>query len=180
MLIYVNTWLTKDPAFDVNPTAVLTMTKFVLLFAVELKKKETETQIDNLEVKALTSMETVFWEELIHNKLKPVSVHLQGQTEALKQSLRTLRNTTLGVLLLVNIMWIVLLYSLSFPELENYGLDKRGFQLLFLAVYGFIIIVQFIALICHRMVTMVHYLGRIQPSEAISYRHNDIQLSEQV
>ena len=147
---------------------------------MELRKKETETQIDNLPAKDLCSKEAVFWEKLIPNKLKPVSVHFQGQIKDLKQSLRALRNTTLCVLLLVNIMWIVLLYSLNFPELENYGLDKRGFELLFLAVYAFIIIVQFIALICHRMVTLVHYLGRIQPSEVISDRHDNIQLREHV
>ena len=150
---------------------------------MELRIRETETQIDNLPVKDISPMEETFWnQEDIRKVLKPVSVHFQGQVKDLKQSLRSLRNTALGVLLLVNIMWIVLLYSLSFPELENYGFDKRGFQLLFLAVYSFVIIVQFVALICHRLVTLVHYLGRTKPEEVIKRYRNvssfNIQLAE--
>ena len=150
---------------------------------MELRIRETETQIDNLPVKDISPMEETFWnQEDIRKVLKPVSVHFQGQVKDLKQSLRSLRNTALGVLFLVNIMWIVLLYSLSFPELENYGFDKRGFQLLFLAVYSFVIIVQFVALICHRLVTLVHYLGRTKPEEVIKRYRNassfNIQLAE--
>ena len=152
-------------------------------YAVELRIRETETQIDNLRIKDISEEETLFWNRKDINKvLKPVSVHFQGQVKNLKQSLRSLRNTALSVIFLVNIMWIVLLYSLSFPELEDYGLDKRGFQLLFLAVYSFIIFVQFVALVCHRVVTLVHYLGRTKPEEVIKrYRNTssiNIQLNE--
>lgn len=145
-------------------------------FPVELRKKETATQIDNLSETDISSdqnnkTEAKFWMKLVKNKLKPVSVHFQGQIKDLKQSLRSLRNTILGVLFLVNVTWIILLYSLTFPELENYGLDKRGIQLLFLAVYSFVIIVQFFALICHRVVTLVHYLGRTQPRDVINDEH---------
>ena len=126
--------------------------------------------IDNLPATDLSRTDIVeaeFWTNLIHRTLKPVSVRFQGQIEDMKNSLRSLRNTTLGVVLLVNIMWIVLLYTLEFPELADYGLDTRGFQLLFLAVYGFIIIVQFFTLLCHRIITLMHYLGRTQPNEVI-------------
>ena len=142
----------------------------LLLFSVELRIRHTATIIENVPATVLSSTnpdEADFWENLINIKLKPVSVRFQGQIEDLKQSLRSLRNTILALLFLVNIMWIILLYTLDFPELEDYGLDSRGFQLLFLAVYGFIIIVQFITLVCHRIVTLVHYLGRTQPSEVI-------------
>ena len=150
---------------------------------MELRIRETETRIDNLSDKDISPKEETFWkQEDIRKVLKPVSVHFQGQVKDLKQSLRSLRNTALGVLFLVNIMWIVLLYSLSFPELENYGFDKRGFQLLFLAVYSFVIIVQFVALVCHRLVTLVHYLGRTKPEEVIKRYRNassvNIQLAE--
>ena len=143
---------------------------FFFFFSVERRIRHTETLIDNLPATDLVStdvQEAEFWEHLIHRTLKPVSVRFQGQIEDMKNSLRALRNTTLGVVLLVNIMWIVLLYTLEFPELADYGLDTRGFQLLFLAVYGFIIIVQFFTLLCHRIITLMHYLGRTQPNEVI-------------
>ena len=127
-----------------------------------------ETTIDNVSITDLSKIkkkEAKFWKDLVDVSLKPISIRFQGQIKDMKESLRGLRNTILGALFLINIMWIVLLYTLQFPELEDYGLDSRAFQLLFLAVYGFIIIVQFITLICHRIVTLVHYLGRIRSDE---------------
>ena len=121
-------------------------------------------------------LEANFWEELIYQKLKPISARFT-QVEDIVQSLRSLRNSILVVILLVNILWIVLLYTLSFPTLAEYGLDPRGFQLLFLAVYGIIIIVQFITMICHRAVTLVHFLGRVKRSEVnIHQRHTPFAL----
>ena len=135
--------------------------------------------VDNVPITYLSATndkEDDFWSNLIHRTLKPISVRFQGQIEDMKTSLRGLRNATLGVVFLINIMWIVLLYTLTFPELEDYGLDSRGFQLLFLLVYGFIIVVQFFTLICHRIVTLVHYLGRIQPDEVIRLQDDEIEL----
>ena len=146
---------------------------------MELRIRHTESVIDNLQATDLDHTDRVeadFWTDLIHQSLKPVSVRFQGQVEDLKQSLHSLRNSMLGLLFLVNIMWIILLYTLEFPELEDYGLDSRGFQLLFLAVYGLIIIVQFITLICHRIVTLVHYLGRIQPNEVIKGQGDTLEI----
>lgn len=137
---------------------------------MELRIRHTETAIDNLPVTVLESTnkeEADFWVGLIHRKLKPVSVQFQGQMEDLKKSLRNLRNAVLAVLFLINIMWIALLFTLDFPELSDYGFDSRGFQILFLAVYGFIIVVQLITLVFHRVVTLIHYLGRIQPDEVM-------------
>ncbi len=62
-------------------------------------------------------------------------------------------------------MWIVLLISLTFWQLELYDIDPRAFQLLFLAVYGLIILIQFFTMLAHRAVTLIHYLGRIKPRE---------------
>ena len=149
---------------------ILNLMMLLLFLSVELRIRHTATIIENIPATVLSSTdpeEADFWVNLINIKLKPVSIRFQGQIEDLKQSLRSLRNTILGLVFLVNIMWIILLYTLSFPELEDYGLDSRGFQLLFLAVYGFIIVVQFITLVCHRIVTLVHYLGRTQPNEVI-------------
>ena len=118
---------------------------------MELRKKEAAKQIDNLYETDIcldenSRAEAAFWMKLVKKQLKPVSVNFQGQIKDLKQSLRSLRNTILGILFLTNIMWIILLYSLTFPELEKYGLDKRGIQLLLMAVYSFVIIVQFLDL----------------------------------
>ena len=139
----------------------------LLALAVDRKIRETKSTLEQLpevDIATLNKDEARFWEGLIEHTLKPVTIRFT-QIGSIQQALRSLRNMVLILLLLVNCMWIILLFTLDFPQLTDYGLDPRGFQLLFLAVYGFIIIVQFITLLCHRAVTVVHYLGRIKPSE---------------
>ena len=142
--------------------------------AVELQIRHTKGVIENVPITQLGGArlqeryytETDFWETLIHRKLKPVTVRFT-QIDDLKATLKGLRNTVLAILLLVNLVWIILLYTLTIPQLVQYGLEPRAFQTVFLAVYGIIIIVQFMTILCHRAVTLVHYLGRTQPSEIV-------------
>ena len=104
-------------------------------------------------------LEYRFWENLAEYTLKPESANL-GKVEELKEKLKNLRNLALLVLLLTNIMWIVFLYTLVFPQLTDYNLPDRAFSLLFLAIFSVIILIQFIAMIFHRFVTLVHLLAR--------------------
>ena len=108
--------------------------------------------------------ETQFWTDLINRTLKPVPLQFV-QNKDIQKLLESVRNSTLALLLLVNLMWIVLLMSLEFSQLRQYGIDPRAFQLLFLAVCSFIIIVQFFTMIAHRCVTLIHYLGRVRPRD---------------
>ena len=124
------------------------------------KTEEQKADSKTEEQKADSKTEEEFWKKLIKDKLKPIPPQLASGTEGLKKSLRSLRNASLVALFLVNIMWIIVLYLVTFPRLALYGLDPRAFQLLFLAVYGFIIIIQSIAMVCHRGITAVHYFGR--------------------
>ena len=104
--------------------------------------------------------------------MKPETVRFTP-IDDLKANLKSLRNSVLAILLLVNIMWIILLYTLEFSQLIDYGFESRAFQTLFLAVYGIIIVIQFVTLLCHRSVTLVHYLGRTQPAEIMGYENQD-------
>lgn len=133
----------------------------------------TKAIIENLIETSIDEVESNFWATLIFHKLKPLSVQLMSVKEV-KDSLHQLRNSMLAVLFLVNIMWIVLLYTVQFPRLAFYGIDPRAFQLLFLAVYGFIIVVQFFMMICHRGITLVHYFGRITPVQVVPNSNFDI------
>ncbi len=122
--------------------------------------------IENVDDMPMNEEEKQFWKELIVKKLKPVSTQLTS-IEEVKASLRTLRNNVLVLLFLINIMWIIALYTVEFPRLSDYGIDPRAFQLLFLFVYGFIIVVQFLMMICHRGITLVHYFGRVRPVHVV-------------
>ena len=93
------------------------------------------------------------------------------------KSLRQLRNTMLGALFVINIMWFLLLYTIRFSELGYFLEETRAFQLLFLAVYAFLLIIQFLLMLCHRVVTFIHYIGAIRlkllPWKRVFYSFDD-------
>lgn len=145
----------------------------MLIVAAELNKRRTKSVVDDIKCYMLEDLEdrdeflipeSEFWNQLISRKLKPVSQKFT-QIKDIQKSLQSLRNYTLAVLLLVNVMWVIFLSTLQFYQLQEYGIDPRAFQLLFLAVYGFILVVQFFTMLAHRGVTLVHYLGRVKPRE---------------
>ena len=92
--------------------------------------------------------------------LKPTPEHLTKASE-LRSDLKLLRNYTLIALLIVNIMWLILLSIFTFNELEQVGLTASILSLLFLAAYGIIITIQFFAMIFHQVVTLSHYIARL-------------------
>lgn len=119
--------------------------------------------------------ENKFWDVLAKTTLKPESANL-GKVEELKDKLRNLRNLAILILLLINIMWIVFLYTLRFPQLTKYNFPDKAFSLLFLAIFSIIVIVQFIAMVFHRFETLLHLLAGIRPREntADQWTDNDI------
>ena len=140
---------------------------------VELKIRQAKAKIENVPLGGgPDEEENKFWETLIKDKLKPETVRFTP-IDDLKANLKSLRNSVLAILLLVNIMWIILLYTLEFSQLIDYGFESRAFQTLFLAVYGIIIVIQFVTLLCHRSVTLVHYLGRTQPDEIVGHENRE-------
>ena len=64
-------------------------------------------------------------------------------------------------MLLINLIWMILLAVFTFNELQAYGLSKQLLGLLFLAVYGILLSVQFVGMLLHRLVTLAHYIARL-------------------
>ena len=123
-----------------------------------------QEMVKQKEERELDPIENEFWKEKIAEKLKPITAQLTS-LEEVKNSLRSVRNFVLVALFLSNIMWIIVMYTVTFTHLELYGFDARAFQLLFLAVYGLIVLLQFVGMVCHRGITLVHYFGRITLEE---------------
>ena len=131
------------------------------------------------EVSDACEKENEFWEKLAKDKLQPESANF-SKVEELKEKLKSLRNFSLLVLLLTNIMWIVFLYTLVFPQLTDYNLPDRAFSLLFLSVFSVIIVIQFIAMIFHRFVTLLHLLAGIslrstESAPVSSWSNDDVE-----
>lgn len=147
-----------------------------------------EVQIHNVK-KALSNTDAVadndddkevkFWKKILNKELKPVTVHLQQASKEIGQKLKSLRNSTLTIMFIINMMWIILLYTVTLPQLVKYGLPDRAFQLLFLAVYGVIVLVSFVAMLMHRFLMLIHFLGRPEVlKEAVQEPHEEPVLLE--
>ena len=115
------------------------------------------------EQEVLQDRELAFWLELGDIVLYPMPDSLSN-TNSLKDELKYLRNSVLIALLLINLIWIMLLYLLVIEKLGDIGLNKKYLSLLFLVVYGLILIIQFVAMLFHRTVTLSHYISRLSQS----------------
>ena len=106
--------------------------------------------------------ECLYWAEMLDvgKPLRPLAASFKSESE-LKKGMRSLRNISLLLLLLINMTWIILLYTLQFPKLQKFNLPTKAFEILFLAVYAFIVTVQFCTMIVHRGFTLIHYLAHI-------------------
>ena len=131
-----------------------------LIPAVELQIYKAKRDLTMIPTLSVRDREAQFWGRILSRELKPVTLRLQQTSREIGQKLKDLRNSTLAIMLLVNIMWIILLYTVTLPQLVKYELPERAFQLLFLAVYGFIILVSFFAMLAHRFLMLIHFLGR--------------------
>ena len=115
--------------------------------------------IDSLDTYMLEEEENKFWDILIQYKLKPVSAQLTSSND-IHKSLLSLRNSTVIIFFFINISWLILLSYFSFDQLKrhNITIDPQIFSLL---VFGLLLLIQTAAMLAHRAVTLIHYLGRV-------------------
>ena len=102
--------------------------------------------------------EMTFWSNMIETVLRPTPDGLSHVNE-LRDDLNNLRNYTLIAMLLINLIWLILLTIFTFKDLETLGLSSQLLGLLFLAVYGILLSVQFVGMLLHRLVTLAHYIA---------------------
>lgn len=135
----------------------------------ELKMRFTKQVMDratHVTLKRLKKHENKFWKKLVKSDpddpgiLKPEEAHLNPETDVLKRKLEDLRNNMVVALLLVNIIWVAMVLSFQIPALEQWGIKQAAFPVLFLVIYFAVLVVQFLALIVHRVETLLHVLAR--------------------
>ena len=96
----------------------------------------------------------------------------------MKQNLKEHRNEMVVVFAVTNVIWIVVVTMLGFhANLSGFHTDALGF--VFLDVYGLIFLVQFLSLIWHRIITVIHYLAHQDHSSskmpiAFDMRRDDV------
>ena len=127
--------------------------------SVEIQIHKAKRDLSSIDPAPIDSedREAQFWQNILSNELKPVKVRLQQASKEIGQKLTTLRNSSLVIIFLINIMWIIFVYTV---EVVKHDLPGRAFHLLFLAVYGFIFLVSFSTMLIHRFLMLIQFLGR--------------------
>lgn len=132
---------------------------------VQKKVRQTRREIDRLPLKFLDvdnvdeGREYDFWEGLRRRCLAP-ELSAFDDTSKLKDRLVELRNKTLMLFGVANVLWMIIILTLvRHKDLAVLGVDIIGLS--FLTVYGLVIVLQFLALLGHRFKTVIHLLARV-------------------
>ncbi|KAL8601706.1 hypothetical protein ACOMHN_033882 [Nucella lapillus] len=141
-----------------------------LNYAIAMLRDPTEAQQRNMRMRQVVDQAPVhnlwefnaeendFWVSLRKTCLEPdlKAFGLEGEVKA---KLKDLRNEWLSVLTISNILWLILITTLaSKASLTILGANPLG--LVFLTVFGFLFVLQFLTMLVHRLYTLSHYLAR--------------------
>ena len=132
-------------------------------------EKAVTIPLDKLEDK---KEESDFWSKMVDPKtgiLRPESAQFDGNTDDLKEKLKSLRNSVVVALVFINIIWMALILFIQRLSIlkEAAYLSDSPFSAVFLLSYFIVIIIQFGALFIHRMETLLHNVARTSlPQEA--------------
>ncbi|KAL4216723.1 hypothetical protein ACF0H5_024446 [Mactra antiquata] len=142
-----------------------------LMYAIRRLRNPTANELKIMEVKRslmvpkthklveINPAENEFWEYLRNICLLPQSTAF-GLEDDLKDKLGGLRNSWLMIFAISNALWMILIFTLADQGkiLAVFGSNPIGFVVLVL--FGMVLIIQFIAMIVHRITTLTHFLGR--------------------
>eukprot|EP00058_Branchiostoma_floridae_P006973 XP_002592461.1 hypothetical protein BRAFLDRAFT_68947 [Branchiostoma floridae] len=129
-------------------------------------------RMQDLDEEHVKYREYKFWNRVRDAALKQ-DYGVFNNNVGLKEQLVELRNSWLIVLFVSNALWLTLILTLASQanlqlkrsnifSSSNKVLDTNPLGLVFLVVFGFILIIQFLAMLVHRAWTVVHMLARIR------------------
>nr|AAX20091.1 chitin synthase 2 [Manduca sexta]AAX20092.1 chitin synthase 2 [Manduca sexta] len=135
------------------------------------------------EVDFLTTAEIEFWKDLIDVYLRPIDENKEEQ-ERIKTDLKNLRDTMVFAFAMLNSLFVLVIFllqfnqdqlhikwpfgqdvALSYDKERNVVLVEQEFLMLepigslFLVFFGFVMLIQFVAMLSHRSYTITHLLS---------------------
>ncbi|KAL8601460.1 hypothetical protein ACOMHN_000402 [Nucella lapillus] len=127
---------------------------------------------DDLEVshvERLDATETGFWRELIDKYLLPLEKDPEHEKK-IQDDLIELRNTVCLFFFLINGLFVVLVFTLQYVSQDTDNLsikipcdsstfrgeDIQPISIAFTLVFGLLLLLQFMAMLCHRLATFLH------------------------
>ncbi|XP_072000202.1 chitin synthase chs-2-like [Engystomops pustulosus] len=137
----------------------------------ELQRK---SKYNKLKEENFDEEEIPFWEDVIRRYLEPINEDKHKQ-DMIQRELKSLRNKVTFIIFMINLLWIVATFFLqiigkdvhlvlpkiymngTISETEHLRVDPIGFM--FLLSFALLIILQFGALLYHRIFTFVHFIA---------------------
>ncbi|XP_068430923.1 chitin synthase 1 [Clinocottus analis] len=126
------------------------------------------------QVKKLDEGEQDFWNKLLERYLKPI-VDSKSYLEEVTRELKSLRNKAVFLYFIINVLWVVATFFLQaigtdvisikipkyFPNGTESGemLQVEPLSLMFLFSFAILLIIQFIAMLYHRVYTLIHVVS---------------------
>ncbi|XP_061736231.1 chitin synthase 1 [Nerophis ophidion] len=129
-----------------------------------------------------------FWSKLIDRYLTPI-VEDKAHLEEVKRELKSLRNKSVFLYFIVNVLWVVAtfflqaigtdLISIKIPKYYPNGtasaevLRVEPLSLMFLLSFAVLLLVQFLAMLYHRVYTLIHVVSYRSMEKDYKSRDND-------
>lgn len=136
------------------------------------------------QIKQMDEDENDFWVKLLDRYLQPINDPKEHQEEVSKE-LKSLRNKAVFLYFMVNVLWVVATFflqaigndviSIKIPKYYPNGtisdefLKVEPLSLMFLLSFAILLLVQFLAMLYHRIYTLIH---------VVSYRSKEKDYSQ--
>ncbi|XP_044051750.1 chitin synthase 1 [Siniperca chuatsi] len=140
------------------------------------------------QVQKLDEGEHDFWNKLIERYLKPI-IDTKAHLEDVTRELKSLRNKAVFLYFIINVLWVVATFflqaigndviSIKIPKyypngsLSEESLKVEPVSLMFLLSFAILLIIQFLAMLYHRIYTLIHVVSYRSTEKDYRQRDNE-------
>ncbi|KAF7656600.1 hypothetical protein LDENG_00038850 [Lucifuga dentata] len=137
-------------------------------------KRAIEKTLTAPQVQKLEESENDFWNKLLERYLKPI-VDTKAHQDDVTRELKSLRNKAVFLYFIVNVLWVVATFflqaigndviSINIPKYYPNGTESgeslkvEPLSLMFLLSFAVLLFIQFLAMLYHRIYTLIHVVS---------------------
>ncbi|CAJ1048854.1 chitin synthase 1 [Xyrichtys novacula] len=153
-------------------------------------KRAIEKTLTAPQIQKLDEDENDFWEKLIDRYLTPINDSKEHKERVIKE-LKSLRNKAVFLYFIINVLWVVATFflqaigsdtlSIKIPKQYADGIQRNETEylkveplsLMFLLSFAVLLLVQFLAMLYHRVYTLIHVVS--YRSTEKDYKQTEVQ-----
>ncbi|XP_026149918.1 chitin synthase 1 [Mastacembelus armatus] len=170
--------LTESQLEELQHTLTEQARRILKTSRMEKLEKRVKTAIEKTliapQVQKLDEGEQDFWNKLIDRYLKPI-VDTKTHQEEVTRELKSLRNKAVFLYFIINVLWVVATFflqaigndviSIWIPKYYPNGTESGEYlkveplSLMFLLSFAVLLIIQFLAMLYHRIYTLIHVVS---------------------